>query len=89
MTVSLALGDLETAMEFAEILCEVYSKLYPANHPLIAIQWYTLGDLQYRVPGMRKRCLGTLEKAKKILLATRGRDDAFFVGLEEFIASIV
>lgn len=73
-------GSIDEAIPFGERMLEFYRRVYPANHPLIGLHLFTLGDLylqQLETHGSTSRAKEYLKEAKQILQITHGRSHHF------------
>lgn len=88
-------GSVAGAIPFGEAMLAFYERVYPANHPLVGLHLFTLGDLysqqQLQQRGDRQtskqQALAYLQRAKAILQVTHGKDHRFVALLNDRIQS--
>ncbi|CAH8262559.1 unnamed protein product [Arabidopsis lyrata] len=73
------LMDLEIwreALNYCRLIVPVYQRVYPATHPLIGLQFYTQGKLEWLL-GETKEAVSSLIKAFDILRISHGTSTPF------------
>lgn len=83
-------GSITEALPFGEKMLKFYRRVYPANHPLVGLHLFTLGDLhlqQLETQGSKQQAKKYLSEAKQILQITHGRDHHFIELLSQRIHS--
>lgn len=83
-------GSIAEALPFGEKMLAFYRRMYPANHPLVGLHLFTLGDLhlqQLETQGSNQQAKKYLSEAKQILQITHGRNHHFVELLNQRINS--
>ncbi|XP_010467589.1 PREDICTED: histone-lysine N-methyltransferase ASHR1 [Camelina sativa] len=73
------LMDVESwreALNYCRLIVPVYQRVYPATHPLIGLQFYTQGKLEWLL-GETKEAVSSLTKAFDVLRISHGTSTAF------------
>lgn len=78
-----ALVECSAVVHFLETTLE-----HVPNHPLLALQLYTLSDLEATIPSRRASAKEHLMKAKKMLLVTHGPDAKMTRGAQAGIEAL-
>lgn len=69
-------GSVSEAIPHGEQMLAFYRRVYTANHPLVGLHLFTLGDLHLE-QGNNARAAPLLREAKQILQITHGREHPF------------
>ncbi|TYZ69300.1 hypothetical protein PybrP1_011637 [[Pythium] brassicae (nom. inval.)] len=78
-------GGASGAIAFGEHMLAFYRRAYPANHPLVGLHLFTLGDLHMQRRDPRARRL--LREAQQVVQITHGHEHPFVALLQERIAA--
>ncbi|CAN6476212.1 unnamed protein product [Victoria cruziana] len=70
------LKDWEEALKYCRLTIPVYQRTYPPIHPLLGLQYYTCGKLEWFL-GATLDALKSLTKATDILRITHGTNTSF------------
>lgn len=68
------------ALEYARLILSVYQRIYPAVHPLLGLQYYTCGKLEWFL-GETYPAMRSLSKAVDIMRITHGTSIPFMKDL--------
>ncbi|CAN1239993.1 Histone-lysine N-methyltransferase ASHR1 [Linum grandiflorum] len=68
--------DWQGALEYCKLTIPVYEKVYPESHPLLGLQYYTCGKLEWLL-GDTENAIKSLTNAARILGITHGTDTPF------------
>lgn len=83
--------DWKEALKYCRLTIPVYQRVYPECHPLLGLQYYTCGKLEWWL-GETEEAYKSLAKAAEILRITHGTNTTFmkelFVKLEEARAEL-
>jgi len=86
LTMAFEDGNVLLAKEACERLVQLYRKIYKKNHPLIALQLYTLGDLKFQTdPAGAIACF---QEALAIFKVAHGGNAFMSMSLTERIATM-
>eukprot|EP00268_Persea_americana_P038158 TRINITY_DN3779_c0_g1_i9.p2 TRINITY_DN3779_c0_g1~~TRINITY_DN3779_c0_g1_i9.p2 ORF type:complete len:100 (-),score=11.38 TRINITY_DN3779_c0_g1_i9:221-520(-) len=75
------LKDWREALVYCQSTIPVYQRVYPAIHPLLGLQYYTCGKLEWFL-GDTENAFKSLTKAADILRITHGTNTHF---MKEFL----
>ncbi|XP_009121061.1 histone-lysine N-methyltransferase ASHR1 isoform X2 [Brassica rapa] len=64
------------ALDYCKLIVPVYQRVYPATHPLIGLQFYTQGKLEWLL-GQTEEAVSSLIKAYDILRISHGTSTPF------------
>ncbi|KAI5668589.1 hypothetical protein M9H77_18442 [Catharanthus roseus] len=70
------LQDWEEALEYCKLILPVYQRVYPGFHPLLGLQYYTCGKLEWFL-GKSEGAVYSLSKAVDVLRITHGTKTPF------------
>ncbi|KAI4307314.1 hypothetical protein L6164_030517 [Bauhinia variegata] len=70
------LENWREALEYCKLTIPVYQRVYPAIHPLLGLQYYTCGKLEWFL-GDTEEALKSLTKAVDVLRITHGTNTPF------------
>ncbi|KAL2893175.1 Histone-lysine N-methyltransferase ASHR1 [Bienertia sinuspersici] len=70
------LNKWKDALDYCRMTIPVYEKVYPGCHPMLGLQYYTCGKLEWLL-GETQNCVRSLSKALDILRVTHGANTAF------------
>ncbi|WOH00595.1 hypothetical protein DCAR_0519963 [Daucus carota subsp. sativus] len=76
LKISMELQDWEEALAYCKLTIPVYERVYPEHHPLLGLQYYTCGKLEWLL-GNTEDAIKSLTKAVKILRNTHGKNSPF------------
>ncbi|CAB4297488.1 unnamed protein product [Prunus armeniaca] len=86
LKILMELEDWSEALAYCRLTIPVYQRVYPGCHPLLGLQYYTCGKLEWLL-GDTENAVKSLTKAVDILRITHGTSTPFmkdlFVRLEE------
>lgn len=86
LKISMELQDWGEALAYCKLTIPVYERVYPGQHPLLGLQYYTCGKLEWLL-GNTEDSIKSLTKAVKVLRNTHGESSPFtkelFSKLEE------
>lgn len=83
-------GSITEALSYGEKMLKFYRRVYPANHPLVGLHLFTLGDLhlqQLEMQDSKQQAKLYLSEAKQILQITHGKYHHFIELLSQRIQS--
>jgi len=72
----MALNDWEGALTYCRLTIPIYQRVYPAIHPLVGLQYYTCGKLEWLL-GQTNEALQPYTKALDVLRITHGTTTPF------------
>ncbi|KAK3149596.1 hypothetical protein QOZ80_3AG0219600 [Eleusine coracana subsp. coracana] len=91
LKIYMELQDWQTALTFCRLTIPVYERVYPPFHPMIGLQFYTCGKLEWLLE-CTEDALKSLTRAADILRITHGTKSQFmtelFSKLEEARAEV-
>ncbi|XP_060214207.1 histone-lysine N-methyltransferase ASHR1 isoform X2 [Lycium barbarum] len=91
LKILMELQDWKEALKYCRFTIPVYQRVYPECHPLLGLQYYTSGKLEWWL-GETEEAYRSLAKAAEILQITHGTNTTFmkelFVKLEEARAEL-
>lgn len=70
------------ALDYCKLIVPVYQRVYPETHPLIGLQFYTQGKLEWLL-GQTEEAVSSLIKAYDILRISHGTSTPFMKDLSE------
>ncbi|KAK1384417.1 histone-lysine N-methyltransferase ASHR1 [Heracleum sosnowskyi] len=76
LKISMELQDWGEALAYCKLTIPVYERVYPGHHPLLGLQYYTCGKLDW-LHGNTEGSIKSLTKAVKILRNTHGERSPF------------
>ncbi|TYK26445.1 histone-lysine N-methyltransferase ASHR1 isoform X5 [Cucumis melo var. makuwa] len=76
LKISMELENWTKALTYCKLTISVYQKLYPGIHPLLGLQFYTCGKLEWLL-GHTEDSLKSYTKAFDILRITHGTNSSF------------
>ncbi|KAF3788479.1 Histone-lysine N-methyltransferase [Nymphaea thermarum] len=76
LKIHMELKDWEEALKYCRLTIPVYQRAYPPIHPLLGLQYYTCGKLEWFL-GATLDALKSLTKAMDILRITHGANTSF------------
>lgn len=76
LTISMELENWTKALTYCKLTISVYQKLYPGIHPLLGLQFYTCGKLEWLL-GYTDDAVKSYTKAFDILRITHGTNSSF------------
>ncbi|CAL5414457.1 unnamed protein product [Camellia sinensis] len=86
LKILMELQDWKEALAYCRLTIPVYQRAYPGFHPLLGLQYYTSGKLEWLL-GATKDAIKSLTEAVDILRITHGTNTQFmkelFIKLEE------
>lgn len=86
LKIFMELNDWKDALVYCRMTIPVYEKVYPGCHPMLGLQYYTCGKLEWLL-GETENSVRSLTKALDILRVTHGTNTPFIkeliVKLEE------
>ncbi|XP_048494161.1 histone-lysine N-methyltransferase ASHR1 [Beta vulgaris subsp. vulgaris] len=86
LKIYMKLSNWEDALVYCRMTVPVYEMVYPGCHPMLGLQYYTCGKLEWLL-GETENCVRSLMKAVDILRVTHGTNTQFtkelLVKLEE------
>lgn len=68
--------EWEEALEYSRLILPVYQRVYPRYHPLLGLQYYTSGKLEWFLV-QTEEAVQSLSKAADILQITHGMNTPF------------
>ncbi|CAI0605802.1 unnamed protein product [Linum tenue] len=68
--------DWQGALEYCKLTIPVYQKVYPEFHPLLGLQYYTCGKLEWLL-GDTENAISSLTNAARVLGVTHGTNTPF------------
>ncbi|GAV76218.1 SET domain-containing protein/zf-MYND domain-containing protein [Cephalotus follicularis] len=80
LQLSMNLEDWREALAYCKLTIPVYQRLYPGFHPLLGLQYYTCGKLEWLL-GNTEDAIKSLTMAVDILRITHGTNTAFIKDL--------
>lgn len=91
LKIFMELQDWREALSYCRLILQVYHRVYPECHPLLGLQYYTCGKLEWFL-GETQEAIKSLTKAVDILRITHGTNTPFmkelFGKLEEARAEV-
>ncbi|XP_021737875.1 histone-lysine N-methyltransferase ASHR1-like isoform X1 [Chenopodium quinoa] len=76
LKVFMELKNWKDALDYCRMTIPVYEKAYPGCHPMLGLQYYTCGKLEWLL-GETANCVRSLTKAVDILRLTHGTNTPF------------
>ncbi|GMY06847.1 histone-lysine N-methyltransferase ASHR1 isoform X1 [Fagus crenata] len=80
LKILMELQDWREALAYCKLTIPVYQRVYPGFHPLLGLQYYTCGKLEWLL-GDTEDAIKSLTKAMDILRITHGTDTPFMKDL--------
>lgn len=80
LKILMELQDWREALAYCRLTIPVYQRLYPGFHPLLGLQYYTCGKLEWLL-GDTEDAIKSLSKAVDILRVTHGTNTPFMKDL--------
>lgn len=80
MKISMELQDWREALIYCKLTIPVYQRVYPGYHPLLGLQYYACGKLEWLL-GNTEEAIKSLTKAVDILRNTHGTSTPFMKDL--------
>ncbi|KAK9134907.1 hypothetical protein Syun_014237 [Stephania yunnanensis] len=80
LKILMELQDWNGALTYCRLILPLYQRVYPSIHPLLGLQYYTCGKLEWLL-GETKSALKSLTKAVDILRITHGINTTFMKDL--------
>lgn len=91
LKILMELQDWKEALKYCRLTIPAYRRVYPECHPLLGLQYYTCGKLEWWL-GETEEAYRSLAKAAEVLRITHGTYTTFmkelFVKLEEARAEL-
>ncbi|XP_078155375.1 SET domain group 37 isoform X2 [Carex rostrata] len=84
LKMSMELKEWESALTYCKLTIEAYQRVYPAIHPMIGLQFYTCGKIEWLLE-FTDDSLVSYTKAADILRITHGTSSHF---MKELVANI-
>lgn len=76
LKIYMELKNWKDALDYCRLTIPVYEKVYPSCHPMLGLQYYTCGKLEWLL-GETANCVRSLTKALDILRLTHGTNTPF------------
>ncbi|XP_021748004.1 histone-lysine N-methyltransferase ASHR1-like isoform X2 [Chenopodium quinoa] len=76
LKIYMELKNWKGALDYCRLTIPVYEKVYPSCHPMLGLQYYTCGKLEWLL-GETANCVRSLTKALDILRLTHGTNTPF------------
>lgn len=80
LKICMELGDWKQALKYCRLTIPAYERAYPSCHPMMGLQYYACGKLEWFLESTME-ALNFFEKAAKILVVTHGRNSEFVTQL--------
>ncbi|PIN12988.1 putative histone tail methylase containing SET domain [Handroanthus impetiginosus] len=80
LKIFMELQDWRAALSYCRLTIPTYEKVYPRCHPLLGLQYYTCGKLEWLL-GETQAAVRSLTKASDILRITHGTKTPFMIEL--------
>ncbi|KAG9136481.1 hypothetical protein Leryth_018966 [Lithospermum erythrorhizon] len=84
LKIFMELQDWKEALSYCRLILQVYLRVYPGYHPLLGLQYYTCGKLEW-LPEETQEAIKSLTKAVDILRITHGTSTPF---MKELLAKL-
>lgn len=80
LKICMELYDWKQALKYCRLTIPAYERAYPTCHPMMGLQYYACGKLEWFLENTLE-ALNFFEKAAKILAVTHGRNSEFLTQL--------
>lgn len=79
-------GDLPAAIRYGELMLGFYGRVYPKNHPMRGLHYFTMGDIEHEHDAAKARA--HWQAAQEVLRVTHGHDHELVTLLGQRLSSV-